>query len=48
MVCNGHYEAASAPELPGADVFPGRIEHSHSYKTNDKYEGLRVVVLGSG
>ena len=47
MVCNGHYSAPRRPALPGAELFPGRVLHSHSYRTNAPYAGLTVVVIGA-
>ena len=47
VVCNGHYSNPRRPALPGAGQFPGRILHSHSYRTNGPYAGLTVVVIGA-
>ena len=47
VVCNGHYSVPRRPALPGAARFPGRVLHSHSYRENAAYAGLRVVVVGA-
>lgn len=47
VVCNGHYAEPRVPPMPGIDSFPGRCEHSHSYRRPEGYRGLRVVVIGA-
>lgn len=47
VVCNGHYSNPRRPKLPGAAAFPGRILHSHSYRRNEHFAGLTVVVIGA-
>lgn len=47
VVCNGHYSVPRRPALPGADRFPGRVLHSHSYRENATYAGLTVIVIGA-
>jgi cation diffusion facilitator CzcD-associated flavoprotein CzcO len=47
VVCNGHYSQPRRPELQGAESFPGRIMHSHSYRENEPFRGLTVIVLGA-
>ena len=32
VVANGRFEVSVEPEVVGADVFPGKIMHSHWYK----------------
>ena len=46
-VCNGHFSEPRVPELPGLSDFPGMALHSHNYRRQDAFDGLRVVVLGS-
>lgn len=47
VVCNGHYSDARRAELPGAEAFPGTIVHSHSYRENEAFKGLTVIVVGA-
>ena len=47
VVCNGHYSEARRAELPGAESFPGTIVHSHSYRDNQAFKGLTVIVIGA-
>lgn len=47
VVCNGHYSDARRAELPGAESFPGTIVHSHSYRDNQAFAGLTVIVIGA-
>ena len=47
VVCNGHYSNVRRAELPGAESFPGTIVHSHSYRDNQAFEGLTVIVIGA-
>ncbi|MGY1813608.1 NAD(P)-binding domain-containing protein [Blastococcus sp. SYSU D00820] len=35
------------PEVPGADVFRGEVQHSSTHPGPDRYRGRRVVVVGS-
>ena len=46
MVANGHHSVPRMPDFPGK--FEGEILHSHAYKTNQGYEGKRVLVIGAG
>ena len=47
MVCNGHYSDVRRAELPGAESFPGTVVHSHSYRDNQAFKGLTVIVIGA-
>jgi thioredoxin reductase len=48
VVCNGHYSVPNAWRPEGSASFPGRISHSHNYRTPDRFVGKNVVVLGAG
>ncbi len=50
IVANGHHWNPRWPEppFPGADTFPGRQLHAHSYLENSIFADKRVVVLGMG
>jgi len=47
VVCNGHYSQPRLPSVKGADVYPGLIMHSHSYRTPERFKGQRVVIVGA-
>ncbi|XP_022687931.1 flavin-containing monooxygenase FMO GS-OX5-like isoform X1 [Varroa jacobsoni] len=48
MVCNGKYTVPRLPDVPGLETFTGTIEHSHGYRTPEKYVGKRVLIVGGG
>ncbi|KAG5891245.1 hypothetical protein JTB14_004359 [Gonioctena quinquepunctata] len=48
MICNGHYNDPVIPEIPGQKNFSGTIEHSHSFRSPESYQGKKVVVVGAG
>jgi hypothetical protein len=43
-----HYSKPFTPTIPGLDEFPGRVTHSHAYRTSESYVGQRVLIVGSG
>jgi thioredoxin reductase len=50
LVANGHHWDPRWPEpsFPGSEDFPGEQIHAHYYRTPEKFDGKRVVVLGIG
>lgn len=48
MVCNGHYNDPVIPEILGQEKFKGVIEHSHTFRSPEHYEGQHVLVIGAG
>jgi cation diffusion facilitator CzcD-associated flavoprotein CzcO len=42
VVCSGHYSDPHIPDLEGADVFEGEVDHSHNYRWHG-----RLLILGS-
>ncbi|MCF8245477.1 MAG: NAD(P)-binding domain-containing protein [Saprospiraceae bacterium] len=46
LVANGHHSVPRWPDLPGK--FTGESLHSHSYKTNQPFDGKRVLIIGAG
>ena len=47
VVCNGHYSQPRVPPVAGVAEFPGRVVHTHDYRTDAPFAGLRVVVVGA-
>jgi monooxygenase len=50
FLCTGYYKYAEGymPGWPGMDRFAGRIVHPQKWPEDLRYEGKRVVVIGSG
>lgn len=46
-VCNGHYGAPRIPRLPGMETFPGRVQHSKTYRRPDAFRDRTVALLGA-
>ncbi|XP_077549729.1 flavin-containing monooxygenase 5-like isoform X2 [Haemaphysalis longicornis] len=47
LVCTGHHAFPSMPDVPGSDLFKGRIMHSRDYKYADEtFRDKTVVVVG--
>jgi cation diffusion facilitator CzcD-associated flavoprotein CzcO len=47
VVANGHYSQPRVPPVAGLAEFPGRVVHTHDYRTAAPFAGLRVVVVGA-
>ncbi|KAI9677121.1 MAG: hypothetical protein M1822_008230 [Bathelium mastoideum] len=51
ILANGHYSVPSVPRVKGLDAymsrFPGRVNHSVTYRIPDSYTGKRVLVIGN-
>ena len=50
FLCTGYYEYAEGymPGWPGMERFAGRIVHPQTWPEDLRYDGKRVVVIGSG
>ncbi|KAL1131046.1 hypothetical protein AAG570_012283 [Ranatra chinensis] len=48
MICNGHYNTPSYPELKGISSFDGEQMHSHDYREPSCFKGKKVIVVGAG
>lgn len=47
LVCTGHHASPSVPEVPGSELFKGRVMHSREYKYADEtFRDKTVVVVG--
>ena len=47
MVCNGHYSTPAYGEIANIAKYPGRILHSHDYRTPNLFKDVNVVVFGA-
>lgn len=51
ILANGHYSVPFIPFVPGLAAymaaFPGRVQHSKSYRTPKTFAGQRVLVIGN-
>uniref|UniRef100_A0A6P7FIB3 Flavin-containing monooxygenase n=1 Tax=Diabrotica virgifera virgifera TaxID=50390 RepID=A0A6P7FIB3_DIAVI len=48
MVCNGHYNQPFWPKFEGQEHFSGTIDHSHTFRSAQKFEGKNVIIVGAG
>ncbi|CEJ62747.1 hypothetical protein PMG11_11238 [Penicillium brasilianum] len=48
VVASGSFSTPSQPTIPGLDRFEGRLMHSAAYKRPADFNGLRVLVVGTG
>ena len=46
-VCNGHFASPSAPDIPGLELFAGRVMHSIEYNDPTEFAGLTVLCVGA-
>lgn len=45
FVCNGHYFAPRIPEIEGANVFKGKIFHSHDFRKAEAFKGIIIFLF---
>ena len=52
VVASGHYNAPRVPDFPGLaewkQRFPGRIQHSKSYRDAENFRNKNVLLIGAG
>jgi monooxygenase len=50
LVCAGYYDydEGHTPDFPGIERFLGRVVHPQKWTDDIRYDGLRVIVIGSG
>jgi trimethylamine monooxygenase len=44
---SGHFSVPQIPEFPGLDKFPGRVLHSHDFRSADEFAGKDVLCIGA-
>ena len=47
VVATGHFSTPSVPRFEGIESFPGRVLHSHDFRSADEFAGKDLVVVGS-
>ncbi|XP_054274709.1 senecionine N-oxygenase-like isoform X2 [Macrosteles quadrilineatus] len=47
-VCIGHYSVPRVGAFPGLESFQGIVQHSHSYRTPERFTNKTVLVCGGG
>ena len=47
IVASGHFSTPNVPEFPGLTQFPGRVLHSHDFRSADEFAGMNVLVIGA-
>ncbi len=47
IVASGHFSTPNVPEFEGLSTFPGRVMHSHDFRSADEFAGKRVLCVGS-
>ncbi|KAK9137013.1 hypothetical protein Sjap_007607 [Stephania japonica] len=48
VVASGETSDAFVPDVEGLETFGGEVIHSTEYKSGEKYENMKVLVVGSG
>jgi trimethylamine monooxygenase len=48
VICaSGHFSTPNVPEFEGIRTFPGRVLHSHDFRSADEFAGKRVICVGA-
>ncbi len=47
IAASGHFSTPNVPEFEGIRAFPGRVMHSHDFRSADEFAGKRVLCVGS-
>ena len=47
IVATGHFSTPNVPSFEGIQSFPGRVLHSHDFRSADEFAGKDIVVVGS-
>ncbi|XP_062618566.1 uncharacterized protein LOC134280154 isoform X2 [Saccostrea cucullata] len=46
LICNGHNSKPYTPNIPGMELFEGRMIHSKEFRHEEHFDGLCVAILG--
>lgn len=47
IIASGHFSTPNVPDFEGLSTFPGRVMHSHDFRSADEFAGKRVLCVGS-
>lgn len=47
IAASGHFSTPNIPEFDGIRSFPGRVMHSHDFRSADEFAGKRVLCVGA-
>ncbi len=47
IAASGHFSTPHVPEFEGIKTFPGRVLHSHDFRSADEFAGKRVLCVGA-
>ena len=47
ICCTGHFSTPNVPYFKGMEKFPGRILHSHDFRSAEEFKGKNIVVIGT-
>ena len=47
IVASGHFSVPNVPSFPGVESFPGRVLHSHDFRSADEFRGKDLLVVGA-
>ncbi|MGI9336136.1 MAG: flavin-containing monooxygenase, partial [Gammaproteobacteria bacterium] len=47
IVATGHFSVPNVPRFDGIESFPGRVMHSHDFRSADEFTGKHLVVVGA-
>ena len=48
IVATGHFSTPNVPHFEGIETFPGRILHSHDFRSARDFAGQHVLLIGNG
>lgn len=46
VVATGHFSVPNVPKFEGVESFPGRVLHSHDFRSADEFTGKDLLVVG--
>lgn len=48
LVCTGHHATKNVPEIPGQELYEGKMMHSQDFKHAVGWEDKKALVIGIG
>lgn len=43
FICNGHYSETRIPDIPGVELYEGKVLHSHDFRRAEAFRGMRKM-----